>query len=149
MENHTTVAASVLGMHDRAAAERTPVPDLTPRAQAVATTKYIDLVQGLGAELGYRTGWRGEAAQRVGISGSLLSQILRGRKVTRGTLEKAVVAMKLPGDYFAAGGVPRTDPPAPRAVGLPVDPLLILEGFRALPHDTRKRLLALMTAIDE
>jgi hypothetical protein len=152
--NHNEVHATrtaVLGLHARAAHDTaTRLPELSPRAQAAATAKYIDLVQGLGAELSYATGWRGEVAKRVGISGSLLSQILRGRKITRGTLEKAVIALKLAHDYFGdietVAAVPVSEPPTPR-VALTVDPLLVLESFKVLPPDTRRRLLALMRAI--
>src|SRR6185295_18164211 len=148
--SHYSPIASIASTHP---------PDLSPRAQAVATTKYIDLVQAIGAELNYVTGWRGEVAKRVGISGSLLSQILRGRKVTRGTLEKAILALKLDPGYFGENGevediraVPRSDVPprrdAPRSP-VYVDPLVVLEAYRALPKDTRKRLLSLLHLIDE
>ncbi len=121
--------------------------------RSIATTKYIALVRDIGRGLSYAPGWRGEAARRLGISHSLLSQILQhGRRVTRGSLEKAIISLKLPGDYFGSTeeirAVPSTMPPPPPSPGLVVDPLLLLEGYRALPEDTRKRLLHLMQTIE-
>ncbi len=161
MENHTVVPsssarsaayASAIDVHGPGHIGTHVPVELTSNEQTIATAKYISLVNDIGKEVSYAPGWRGVAADRVGISHSLLSQILRGRKVTRGTLEKAIVSLRLPPEYFgtaeAVHTIPATDPPAARSVGLVVDPLLVLEGFKALPSDTRRRLLVLMRAIE-
>src|SRR5262245_43238849 len=126
-------------------------PDAQGYAQAVATKKYIDLANDLGKKLGYITGWRGEVARQLGISSSLLSQIYLGRKrVTRGTLDKAIEALHLASDHFGSdeelAAVPRTvNPPVPPPHA--PDPLLIIEAFEALDYDMRRRVLAVLNNV--
>lgn len=129
--------------------------EFTPAAQTIATAKYLYLAKDkLGAELGYQSGWRGVVATKLGISASLLSQILNGRKVTRGTLEKAITALGLPADYFGSIENVRTVPPTippPALSTSPVtgpDPLLVLDAYRALSKDVRRRLLPLLQMVD-
>ena len=142
-------------------------------AQAIATARYHSLAHKLGAELNYASGWRGTVAQRLGISGSLLSQILNGRKVTRGTLDKAIDALKLPGNYFASEEdlrtIPHTTLPPPASASASasadtlvpesrdtheparmsqIDPLLIVDAYRALARDSRRRLMKILQMVD-
>jgi transcriptional regulator with XRE-family HTH domain len=145
--------------------------EVTPAEQTIAGAKYIALVMEIGAKLEYATGWRGEVARRLGVSLSLISQILNGRKVTQTTLQKAIETAGLPPDYFGAEGLaqrPITTPPPPRlmtshhhplksdsgmfmvpkATTTAPDPLLVLVAYRALPLDVRARLRTMLDVID-
>lgn len=143
----------------------------TPSAQTLAGAKYIELVHMIGRDLQYAPGWRGEAAKQLGISASLLSQILNGRKVTRSTVQKAIDSNAAPHKYFDTADVarmPETIPPPPSytpplapaavppapsfqtpSIKRVVDPLLVFDAYRALPKETRKQLLAFMIMLEQ
>lgn len=71
------------------------------------TSRYIELVEHLGDELGRAHGWRRRVAEQLGINDSTLSKILKGTRVVGMDLaERATERLKLSSDYFWADRQP-------------------------------------------
>jgi transcriptional regulator with XRE-family HTH domain len=76
-----------------------------PVSRTDFTARYIQLVEEIGRQMQHKRGWRGRAAEKLGVDQPTLSKIMRGERTVGWELaERAAERLDLDASYFSSQG---------------------------------------------